>query len=85
MSGAAALTRQQAIENEQVKLLANAFNTGATSCFAIGVLAPVASVFYGLGSPARPDPGWLAAGVALWTFAAFWLHSYARGFLEDLH
>jgi hypothetical protein len=30
------------VRNERIKLLANAFNTASTTCFAVGVAAPLA-------------------------------------------
>ena len=63
-----------AIENERVKLLANALNTACTSCFTVGIATPVAGYIYdvsgfrthiGLPTLALAAAGWLTAGAAL--------------------
>jgi hypothetical protein len=65
------------IHNERVKLLALAFNTAATSAFTVGVLAPVAAVFYDFG-PAREVPRTVILGGVLWIAAAVVLHLAGR-------
>ncbi|WP_279595355.1 hypothetical protein [Methylobacterium sp. J-090] len=35
--------------NEQIKLLAAALNTAATSCFTVGIATPVAGYIYNIG------------------------------------
>ena len=72
-----------AIHNERTKLTANALNTAATSCFAVGVLAPVAASFYNVGQGAVPIR-WIAVGVALWLSVALFLHYLARRHLGGL-
>jgi hypothetical protein len=61
------------IHNEQTKLPTNGFNTAATSCFAVGVLAPLAAVFYKIG----PGPVSLQSavlGTPIWLSVASFLH-----------
>jgi hypothetical protein len=71
------------ILNEQTKLLASALNTATTSSFAIGVLAPVAAVFYNVGgSPVSLSS--LVIGVVVWFSAAVGLHMAARFILRNL-
>lgn len=65
------------IHNERVKLLALAFNTAATSAFTVGVLAPVAAVFYDLGQT-REGPRTVILGALLWIGAAIVLHLAGR-------
>ena len=71
------------IHNEQVKLRAAALNTMATSCFAIGVLAPIATSFYNLMADHVPVHT-IVVGVVLWFAAALGLHSHARRALQEL-
>jgi hypothetical protein len=42
------------IFNERVKLAATALNTLATASVAVGVLAPLSAILYGLGVTPRP-------------------------------
>jgi hypothetical protein len=71
------------IENEQTKLLAAALNTGATSCFTVGVLAPMAAVFYNVGA-AKPPLLNVAIGMIILVAAALVLHWPARNALRGL-
>lgn len=71
------------IHNERTKLTANALNTAATSCFAVGVLAPLAAMFYRFGS-GPTSLVLLAAGLAVWLPVAGLLHYCARWMLGDL-
>lgn len=66
-----------AIHNERVKLLALAFNTAATSCFTVGVLAPVAAAFYDFG-PSHGAPRSVVLGAVLWITASVVLHLAGR-------
>jgi predicted tellurium resistance membrane protein TerC len=71
------------IHNERVKLRAGALNTMATSCFAIGVLAPIATSFYNLISDHVPVHT-VVLGIVLWMAAAIGLHQQATRALEGL-
>jgi hypothetical protein len=71
------------IHNERTKLLANAFNTAATSCFTVGVLAPLAAVFYKIGPGPVPFRS-VAFGTLIWLSVASFLHYRARGILGGL-
>ena len=71
------------IHNERTKLSANALNTAATSCFTVGVLAPLAAAFYNVGLAVitlRP----VAIGAAFWLGIALLLHYQARLMLGSL-
>jgi hypothetical protein len=71
------------IHNERTKLSANAFNTAATACFTVGVLAPLAAVLYKIGSGPIP-PASIAFGALIWLFVAAFLHYCARWILGGL-
>jgi predicted tellurium resistance membrane protein TerC len=75
--------RATIVHNEQVKLRAAALNTMATSCFAIGVLAPIATSFYNLTSDHVPVHT-VVLGIVLWMAAAVGLHRQAIRMLEGL-
>ena len=62
--------------NERTKLLAAALNTAGTSCITVGVLAPVAAAFLGVGNPAAL---WkVVVGCVCYLSAAVALHLLAR-------
>ncbi len=72
-------------EIEQTKLLANALNTIATSCFTIGIVTPLAGYLYNVsGFRGLIDPGTLVIGIGAWFTAAVVLHSAARRILRSL-
>jgi hypothetical protein len=77
------MSAQTLIHNERIKLRANALNTMATSRFAIGVLAPIATSFYNLTSDHVPVHT-VVIGIVLWFGAAWWLHQQATRVLEGL-
>ena len=68
---------------ERVKLTANALNTAATSSFTVGVLAPIAAVFYNVGQSGVPLLT-IAIGATCWLTAAVLLHLAARWTLRGL-
>lgn len=73
------------IVNEQLKLLANALNTAATSCFTVGIATPLAGYAYNVGNlqgTLRPDI--LLVGALFWLSAAVTLHLTARRVLRSL-
>ncbi|ABC23501.1 hypothetical protein [Rhodospirillum rubrum] len=72
------------IANEQTKLTATALNTAASSCFALGVLAPIAAVFYNAGGDVHVPLAVLVLGAILWIGAALALHLSARLVLKGL-
>ena len=71
------------IHNERVKLAAAALNTMATSCFTIGVLAPVAAAVYGSAGLAV-STNFLVSCVLAWSSVALSLHSAAKHVLGGL-
>jgi hypothetical protein len=71
------------IHNERTKLTANAFNTAATSCFTLGVLAPMAAAFYNVG-PGAISFRSIVLGAAIWLCIALVLHYNARRQLGGL-
>lgn len=71
------------LHNERVKLTATWLNTLATATATVGVLAPLASVAYGVG-PAQASLAALVPAVAIWFFAAVGLHVAARRALRGL-
>jgi hypothetical protein len=71
------------IHNERTKLSANAFNTATTSCFTVGVLAPLAAVFYKIGPGPVPFSS-ILIGTTIWLFVASFLHYLARRILGGL-
>ncbi len=71
------------IHNERVKLRAQAINTAATSCFAAGVLAPLAAAFYNLTADRIPLHT-VVVGIIVYLSAAMWLHKKAIEVLGGL-
>ena len=71
------------IHNERTKLLANGFNTAATSCFTVGVLAPTVAVFYKVGPGPFPI-GSVFVGTLIWLSIASFLHYCGRRILGGL-
>lgn len=71
------------IENEQTKVTAAAFNTVATSCVTVGVLAPLAAALYNFGQSRVSVPA-LGLGIAIWLGAASIIHYNARVHLRRL-
>ncbi len=71
--------------DEKIKLLANALNTAAGSCFTVGVIAPTVAVLINLGdAQSKVTIGILVANAVGWLFAAVMLHLWARKHLERL-
>ena len=70
--------------DEKTKLLANALNTAATSCFTIGVVGPIVAVSINLGdAAAKVSILTLALNSVFWLFAVM-LHLGARKVLDGL-
>ena len=70
------------IQNERTKLGATLLNGLAVATAAAGVIVPVVSAFYGLGS----GPQWrlLLAGIPIWVAAGAALHLAGRYILGGL-
>ena len=74
-----------AVRTERTKLLANALNTAATSCFTVGIATPIAGYLYNIGSLRLTLTIWdLAIGLLGWLLAAVALHFIARHVLKGL-
>ena len=70
---------------EKIKLLANALNTAAGSCFTVGVVAPTVAVLINLGDAQSKVTFWILALNALgWLLAAVMIHTLARRQLDKL-
>ena len=72
------------IHNERRKLFATMLNTLASSSCTIGVLTPIAAVFFSGSAPRNLGTGWIIAGVVFWLGAAVVLHTRARRVLGGL-
>ncbi|HEY8566451.1 MAG TPA: hypothetical protein VIL65_13185 [Beijerinckiaceae bacterium] len=71
--------------DEKIKLLANALNTAAGSCFTVGVVAPTVAVLINLGDArSKVTTGVLALNAIGWLFTAIVLHILARRQLDKL-
>jgi hypothetical protein len=66
--------RMTLVENERIKLTANALDRLSTVCLAAGAATPFATVLYGQTSISFSH---LAAGCYIWIFAAVSLHRAA--------
>jgi hypothetical protein len=69
------------VENERIKLTANALDRLSTVCLAAGAATPFAVFLYGERSMSVSH---LAAGCYIWVFAAVSLHGVARRLLGML-
>jgi hypothetical protein len=77
--------QEKLVRNERTKLTAQALNTAATSCFAIGIATPIAGYLYNVsGFRTAIGLGTLVLGIAGWIFAAGGLHLAARYVLKGL-
>jgi hypothetical protein len=72
------------VHNARIQLLATLLNTMAGSCFAIGVLTPIAAAFFYRAAPASLSLGAIALGTAFWFAATVMLHLAARWVLGAL-
>ena len=73
------------VDNERLKLLANALNTLATTAAAGGILAPTLARFYGLTAQGYDQPlSHLIAAAVIWLIVAGALHSAASLVLGGL-
>ncbi len=72
-----------AVRNEQIKLLVTLLNTIAGSSITVGILSPIAAAIYGVGGSISQI--WtLATGVTLWGTCSVAFQSYARRLLEEI-
>jgi hypothetical protein len=71
------------IDNERVKLTATWLNTLASATATVGVLAPVASIVYGV-APSPPSATLLLVALPVWLLGALALHLGARYVLAGL-
>ena len=70
---------------EKIKLLANALNSAAGSCFTVGVVGPIVAMLINLGdAQTKVTLGALALNAIGWLCACAVLHVWARRQLEDL-
>jgi VIT1/CCC1 family predicted Fe2+/Mn2+ transporter len=72
------------IHNARIALLANLLNTIAGSSFAIGVLTPIAAVFFYSAAPAGLRLGSIVIGIVFWIASAAVLHIAAWTVLGGL-
>ncbi len=73
------------IQNERIKLAANALDRASTACLSIGVLGPSVALVYNFGATTAQFNATLV-GVAsvFWLGVAVGLHAIARFMLKDL-
>ncbi len=71
------------VTNERLKLSANALDRASTASLTIGVIAPLAAIFYEFGG-AGTNPILLPLGAAIWLLTAAVLHWGARVVLGGL-
>jgi hypothetical protein len=71
------------INNERLKLLANALDRVSTACATVGAIAPLASLTFGSGILVLA-PHWVVLGVFSWLLGAAALHLFAREALGGL-
>jgi hypothetical protein len=72
------------IHNARITLLATLLNTMAGSSFAIGVLTPIAAVFFYSAAPAGLQIRSIVIGIVFWLCAAVMLHLAGRMVLGGL-
>ena len=70
---------------ERIKLVANAFDRGSTSCFTIGIATPAAGYVYNIANfGAQIDVWRLVLGIIAWLIAGLVLNYLARRTLSEL-
>jgi hypothetical protein len=72
------------IDDEKIKLVANALDRASTACLAVGVIAPLAAALYEMDPNGRAATAVLALGALIWLAAAIALHLAARWTLNRL-
>ena len=71
------------VDNERIKLAANAFDRLSTTLASIGVVAPFVALIYGTGTITL-TPQFSAVAAACWLMAAASLHLIAQQLLGAL-
>jgi len=73
------------VQNERIKLAANALDRASTACLSIGVLGPAVALLYNVGGTDSQFRG-ITVGVvgAFWLSTAAGLHAIARYLLRGL-
>jgi hypothetical protein len=73
------------VDNERIKLLANAFDRASTACFTVGIATPLAGYIYNVsGFRGTIGYGTMAASLAGWFAVAVGLHMFASRLLTRL-
>jgi hypothetical protein len=73
------------VENERIKLLANALDRASTSCFTVGIATPLAGYLYNVaGFRASVSALELSLGLVAWIGASTALHYAGKRILKDL-
>ena len=73
------------VDNEQTKLLANAFDRASTACFTVGIATPLAAFVYSVsGFRNSITYGTMALAFTGWLVAAIGLHLMGRQALKGL-
>jgi Na+/pantothenate symporter len=75
-------TQGTVVHNARITLFANLLNTMAGSSFTVGVVAPIAAVFF--YNPAGLTRATVFAGAAVWFIATVVLHVAAQRVLGGL-
>lgn len=78
------MSRLDAAEIEQTKLLANAFDRTSTACITVGIVTPMAAMIYGLGGNAVQFGYAVLSYFGGWLTIAIALHYMARRILRKL-
>jgi hypothetical protein len=71
------------VENERIKLAANAFDRLSTTLASVGVIAPFVTLIYGTGTVTLA-PQFSAVAVICWLMAALGLHLIGQQLLGVL-
>jgi hypothetical protein len=71
------------VHNKRTKLTANWLDRAGTAAITIGVIAPLAALIFGYGSPTASQEK-LVVGVILWFLTGVPLHVVARLLLKRL-
>ena len=73
------------VENERIKLLANAFDRASTACVTVGIATPLAGYIYNVsGFRETISYATMALSLAGWLVGAISLHLFASRILKRL-